>query len=318
MRSHRVFLTGSVAIAALGLAGCGGSGSTSAIVDALFAEDVGTAAEALDDGKTLKAYDGKMSSTLHHEDVRRHDSAKVSIKKNDAGGIDVTVNGKTESYSSTHVSDDGYGFESDDGHRNIYTWSAPSAQDAVNGTGGYPYHQIWGYHWWDPESDDPGMFGFAVVGTETTSEVVAARTDKATYSGTAFIRSYGSDGSVHDRTDIKGDLSLTAEFDEGKISGLVNNVEGRERVNDVNGPWTAVTGGEIALQEADISGHGYEGKIAPNDTFNTALGVTEIDGTYRGKFFGPDAEETAGVISASGVADGEDFIATGSFSADED
>ncbi|WP_163269689.1 transferrin-binding protein-like solute binding protein [Chelativorans alearense] len=317
MQSKKILLAGVTSIAAMGLAGCGGSGSTSAIVDALYAQDVGTVAKALNDGETLTAYDNKMSSTLQHEDVRSQGTAEVSIKKNADGGIDVTINGETESYSSANVSADGFGFESDDGDRNIYTWSADSAQGAVDGTDGYAYHQRWGHFWRSPSSGD-SMFGFAVLGSETAPQDVAARDDTATYSGDAYIYAYGTDGDDFDRTAIRGDLTLTADFGQGEISGAVSDMEGRERVNGVDGSWTPVPGAEIDLQSADIAGNGYEGTTAVNDTFKTALDVTEFDGTYRGKFFGPDAEETAGVIVASGVADGEDFVASGSFGADKD
>ncbi|WP_404404064.1 transferrin-binding protein-like solute binding protein [Pelagibacterium halotolerans] len=316
-KTRNLLLWGTAAVSAV-LAGCTttgttGGGSTS---NAVYADDAGTASAALAGGETLMAYNASMSrSAVKTGDgnwvwLSDPEAPEVSFELNDQGGVDVTIDGTTVSFSASDLNGE-FGWQS--GNNGIYTWSAESAQQALDGDGFGEYHQVWSYFW---DTGEETLNGYAVIGTETTSDAVAARTASATYSGWAVADSYTVGSDSNDRTRLSGDLTLAADFDAGTIGGTVDDISVKAQSGGSWGAATALTG-TIALETATISGNGYTGTLTPDATFLTETSMSEFDGTYGGKFYGPDAEETAGTIGFSG-SDGDDFVGTGFFSAVQD
>lgn len=286
-----------------GGAGGGGGGGTPS--SAVFAASAGTASEALADGETLMAYNSLMSAAVEHDfdagETRALDDTIFSIAANDQGALDVTIDGVTHSFAAADIGGNGLEFEPVPGGAPYYrlnSWSGDVVDvlDVSNAA----HHQVWSYFW---DTAGEAISGFAVVGTETMPEDVPS-TALATYSGFAGAALTDS-GTHNDTTRIVGDLAMSADFNAGQISGLVNNIEvlGGAAVN-----------GTVALNSTAISGSGFSGTITPDNDLLTAFSLTDLGGTYSGKFYGASAEEVGGVMAISG----DETVGTGFFSATQD
>ena len=180
------------------------------------------------------------------------------------------------------------------GHREGLT------QDEV----GQTYHKILGYYI-NSENNNGAlvqkqMRGHAIIGVATPDGALAARTRTATYDGYFFAHSMDKNGgSLTSPTQVRGGMQLKADFDANTISGRSTSFETQQ------GTGASVTQNKtITLNQTAIGSGGeaalYRGKITSD--FAPLNG-----GDYAGRFFGPNAEETAGIISGddgSAVAEG--------------
>lgn len=324
MRSTKFLLTTSVVV--LALAGCkhtdsagggqvnpgepggggGGGGGVVLVEGDLLAGEVWVdhaAAAALDEGKPLKADPASnvASIAINYAD-RTAQAAKptaFSIKKNGAGGMDMTVNGETVSFAATDVSDDPdiapFGWQKDgDVYSDLYTYSGNKDGSDQH------YLQVWSYH---TSKGEEGTRSFAVVGVETPASVVKSRAN-ATYKGVARAETGPADASS-ERTEVRGDLTLAADFAKGSVSGAVGSLEGRES-GDAGRTWSALQAvpGRIVLGDAAISSNGFTGGAISLDAAATAALGADISGsTYSGRFYGPNAEQVGGVMNIAGTDD---------------
>lgn len=113
-------------------------------------------------------------------------------------------------------------------------------------------------------------------GSETAEDKIASLKGKATYVG--YATRY--DNISKDLGNV-GKATLTADFDTKKIQGELA-MNGLRR--------------NISLKETDIKGNGFTGRAVAgeNSLFTTR------EGTYEGKFYGPNAEEVAGKAEFKG------------------
>ena len=312
----------SVVMLATGAAGCStsGGGGSSGGVDtgatfAMTAKD--TAAKALKDGKTLKATASTSSTNLIDYDqntAKAVDPASFSIKKNAKGGVDVTVNGKTTSFAKAdeYVEEDGkrFGWEKDvpdTDYKGLFSYSG-TIDETLNGTGDYKYAQLWQY---TLDEGSNSTRGVAVVGTETKPDALKGKAN-ATYKGWASAETRLTDDRKS-RARVAGDLELAANFEKGSVSGKITNLGMQTR--DGNTGWTdwADADGSIKLEKTNIVGNGYDGKLSGDAAFNNFIDGDLNGSTYSGRFYGPKAEETAGVLKLKGTSEGSTFVGTGAF-----
>lgn len=278
--------------------GAGGGGGTPS--PAVFAMSAGTASEALADGETLMAYNSLMSASVEHdfdaEETRAIDPTTFSIAANGQGALDVTIDGVLYSFAADDI--DQWTLESPDGLHRIDSWRGEVADvlDASNPN----HHQVWSY-WWDPAGQ--AISGFAVVGTETMPDALVAKAN-ATYSGSAGAALTDSN-TFSGTTHIVGDLAMSADFNAGLISGGISNIAE---------PGDAPGAGSVTLNPATISEAGFDGTITVDNDLLTRFALTNLGGTYSGKFYGASGEEVAGVMAISG----DDTVGTGFFSAKQD
>ncbi|AEQ52966.1 transferrin-binding protein-like solute binding protein [Pelagibacterium halotolerans] len=295
-----------------GGAGGGGGGGTPS--PALFAASAGTASEALADGETLMAYNSLMSAAVEHDfdagETRALDGTTFSIAANDQGGLDVIIDGVAYSFTDADISGNAFEFDDPGGMGPYYrlnSWDGDIVD--VLDVSNTAHHQVWSY-FWDPAGEP--ISGFAVVGTETMPEALEGKAN-ATYSGAAGAALTDS-GTFNDTTRIVGELAMSADFNAGQISGLVDNIAviGLGACSGGVGP--ACVNGTAALDSAAITGTGFSGTITADSDLLTAFSLTDLGGTYSGKFYGADGEEVGGVMALSG----EETVGTGYFSATQD
>lgn len=141
----------------------------------------------------------------------------------------------------------------------------------------------------DAESDEWvfGTWGYVVHGSRTPSASMPT-VGSASYRGEAYAHVWDprpASASVRDAEFYRGALRLEADFAAASISGVVNNLE--EQQSD--GTYAAING------QLDIADGGIQGNALSAD-----LSGNGFTGNLRGAFYGPAAEEAAGVMEASG------------------
>lgn len=303
------------------------SGTSSGVVsragnapaDVVATEDAGSAAKALSDGATLKS--SARTSSQWKRNFAANTAALVAaptatIKRNTSGGLDLTVDGRTLSFAASDLSTDGYGYQLADGSGGIWTWSADSMAEALDPANTLPV-QVFDYY--SDNADGTGVNGFAVVGTETKVSAVATL-PTATYTGWSRVRIAPTTGFDDYNTKVsegRGDVTMTADFGAGNVSGTITNIQTRQpNAIDPTRAWTDV-GGALALNTAPISGNGFTGGITSDAAFNSSVGTIGSGSSYSGTFFGAAGEEVAGAINLTGteVTSGNPFIAFGVWAA---
>ena len=142
--------------------------------------------------------------------------------------------------------------------------------------------------------------GFATIGIQTPASVVAAQTAVATYKGTAYLDVSLAGGNGARRGSYRGirgvwtwtdsRVSMTVDFDANTILGTAsvdnNNFNSHEK---------------IIFHSAPIVGNGFAGSFTMNEDLRTRYSKFfgedhNITGQYGGNFFGPNADDLAGVM----------------------
>lgn len=289
-----------LAIAAL--AGCTTGSGPGALSSDILAKHNAHQMKALSAGEKLLAMK-RMSVAAHIKQDRKVAAMpEFSIKKNDKGGHDISVGGETESFTKANLQGDqdgDYGYQK--GNRGVYNASnylGDMDKRAAN---------LWSYYW-DTDAGQT-LNGYAVTGVETELLAVSARTAKATYAGFANADVYLKTDGDEARVSLYGNMTLNADFDSSKVSGKIDDINGVVRDSHGNKLQGFSSDGQVNLVKTDIIGNGYSGDLTGEVTH-----FGEVDGSYTGKFYGANAEETAGTL----LVDDEERIAVGGFHAWED
>ena len=170
-------------------------------------------------------------------------------------------------------------------------------------------------------SENPGLTGeidseaFYVFGYETDPDEIAALVGSAEYLG-AF-QGFGqvidpvSGDVVAPESDYEGSITITANFDTGKVDGDLDGM--------IYNSSTELTTDFTTGFSADIEGNGY---AAYMDEFVCVDATCTSDSQIGGAFFGQDATETTGILAMDVVVDpdGEDpyrLISGGHFAAQD-
>ena len=321
MIMNKIFMAALAASTVLAACSSGGSNSSDVVsrsgnsdAQKVLAVDAGTAAMALDEGMTLRASQRASSQWTRNFDTQTavlSADSSATISRNDAGGLDLTIGGQTFSFSSADVTDDGYGFQLPDGSAGIWTWSADSMAAALDPA--YPDHQLV-FDYYADFSESGGVNGFAVIGTEAAVAALA-NLPTATFSGYTRIRLAPQTGFTNwdnSVSEAEGDVSLTANFGSGTVSGAITNIGGRAPfTEDPDRTWTALDG-EVTMAEAAITGNGFTGGLSGDAAFNANVGTLDPGSSYSGTFFGENADEVAGGINVTGAdPDGGKFLGFG-------
>ncbi len=167
--------------------------------------------------------------------------------------------------------------------------------------------------------------GYATIGIQTLPSVVASQTATATYQGaieldllSASTKIAGQEDETNSITGSTteyitgGDLTMTANFTNNTIAGgAAFNV--RSVATDQLIPNRVAT---VTFNSAPIVGNGFAGTFTMNAEYRNVQGITNNPtGNYAGNFFGPAADDIAGVMrfGAQGSA-----VGIGGFRADRD
>ena len=246
------------------------------------------------------------------------------VQQNENGEFTLWLNGSEWDFvaADREMSDDGniYGYFTEAQCNttgecvNLFNWTGEIDDLKSNGNG---FHAIVNTQSNQVNGGQPDVRAFAAIGTETRDEDLSSL-GTATYNGRSRIDAYpetGFEDNGASRTRIRSDnLTISADFGAGTISGSMEDLQIRDPGEEDH---TSI-GGVLTMEETSFQVNGFIGDLTADADFTTATGVTlDSSSTYSGAFFGPNAEEVGGVISASG-SDGEggSFNAIGMFTAD--
>ncbi len=124
--------------------------------------------------------------------------------------------------------------------------------------------------------------GFATIGIQTDAAVVNSQSAVATYKGTGFLNTNSKKGRSYYWSTTIG-ITMNVDFDANTIAGTSHN--------------------KITFNSAPIVGNGFKGTFAFNRYANDTLFDLNGNptGQYSGNFFGPNADDLAGVMSFDGT-----------------
>jgi hypothetical protein len=136
----------------------------------------------------------------------------------------------------------------------------------------------------------------AFYGASNPSTVNNAPAVSANYTGGAAGILVSDEGI----TTISGELNMRANIGAGSVSGQVSNItETLRNGSKVSAKYN------VNMNAGAISGNSYAGNVAVVDK-NTGAVLVDTSGAngranYRGGFYGPNGEETAGMIDVTGT-----------------
>ena len=242
---------------------------------------------------SIPAGDLSMSSVAVHRDfvdetVRGTTDAEVTgIESDGATGLYVTytidgVDARVHLQDFHHYSSSGF-WLAEQGTEEIHF-----LKDETGGLTGTPEFDYFNVHRWvvlalsnDENYVDSNTRGFVVYGPAT--EAGDLPTGSATYEGRARMQAWLPDNpSTGAAADATGRLILNADFDASTVDGAIDQITGPQGI----------------LSEVTIE----NGQIRSSELSATLRGAatdTTFDGTMRGRFFGPQAAEVAGVLDGT-------------------
>ena len=195
-------------------------------------------------------------------------------------------------------------------------------------------------YWYYGPTDGPAVYdGELVYGARTLPASYNNLTNtSASYEGYFWGRFLASDGerpryATH-RHHLWGDLTLNVNFTDDTISGMVNNLHLRtpegyndngtpdDTSDDIRNPWRAFEAlpdtNSITIESATIVQGRYSTTWMGQDTdADNPMGtsVRDFSGQMVGDFYGPNGEETAGVLNGSRNNNGTNEYIFGLFGA---
>ena len=201
----------------------------------------------------------------------------------------------------------GEGFMTEKGADRYWLWSLT---DSFEGGSGYRYLDSYGFDY-SPRGTGVNNKTFIAFGARTESGSLPA--GSATYSGRMRADTYKqNDPSQSFRYRMYGDLSITANFDASTLGGTISGIHVRGQSETSRSPLSAtaqfeIGNGQIADGQftATLTGMDSDAAVPLQDT------VRGYQGDVLGEFYGPEAEEIGGVLTA--VRDEDQRIMSGAF-----
>jgi hypothetical protein len=289
------------------LAACGGSSTSSNS----YSDTLGNPATAFQNGIALKATEASAAqvnidfSEVRGARVTELEAANFSLKKGDAGVVTMSADGKsffdfTDAERVGNGTDGEYGgLRIDDGavFVQVFRVDGGSLSSLIDGTSAadsviVDYQQV------DYEDLGNGSFGFAVLGA-TTNPSALGKFTTSSYFGSLTGEFFPASGFTTrlDRFVLKGDTSLTANFEKNTVSGDITNLE--LKGYGANESSNESISGTVILTESAISGNGFGGAAILDNTFVANNEVVKSSLTYSGNFYGNSAEEASGILQGT-------------------
>lgn len=281
----RHFILGGLALSTL--AGCGGGGGTSAeLMEPLAASGYAQPGDTIAPGDSFSIPNvSRMIITGSSNSLANQDVEVEILTSQDA--LRVTVGGDTltlpydaanDYYEATGGSVEGLFFVDlieADYLDQVFVSTYNPATDTFNG--GYLHLGF------DTDPDTiAALSGTAVYSGDATADI---------YSGPLFALAYGT-GSV------------TADFGANEVSGVIDISDSGASFNEFTVPNITVT-----VLDGDISGNGFSGGM----TLSPVAGLSVDSASYKGRFFGSNAESVGATFGVTGSTPDGDLVIQGGF-----
>ncbi len=334
MTSRKTYLM--IACSALALSACGtssGNGNKVVIDEQeelarIFSEGNGDLGDVLTDGRLVTARQIAMAgiNLNYSEDTTElTEMTQFRVQENSDGEFTLWLNGSEWAFTAADIEDPdsmgrvfGY-FTQDECDTtgecvSLFNWTGELDDLKSNGNG---FHAVLNAQSNQVNGGQPDVRAFAVVGTETRDDALSSL-GTATYSGYSNIDAYpetGFENNSESRTRLRSDLTMSADFGAGTISGMLDNMQIRDPGET---DFTSIDG-TMTMETTSFEVNGFRGDLTADADFTAATGATlDASSNYSGAFYGPNAEEVGGVISATGSGEGDPFNAIGMFTGNID
>ena len=143
--------------------------------------------------------------------------------------------------------------------------------------------------------------GYATIGVQTTPEVVANQTATATYTGSMMLDINTSGANVGFKNTYNGTLSMDVNFQDSMIEGVASYTTYNSK--------GLINAGKINFAPTPIIGNGFAGDFTFDSSMRRHMGLTNNPtGSYAGNFFGPDADDLAGIVQFNGITNRNDKV----------
>lgn len=118
-----------------------------------------------------------------------------------------------------------------------------------------------------------------------------------------------------ERNAMTGRTTLNADFDNATITGKVDGI----LLTTGNGGGAAGSSYELLMENGSIAGADYNGTVRAVDIDTGATVIDSAAGrsTFNGGFYGPGAEETAGIIDIQGTQGGSAVDIIGAYNGEK-
>ena len=216
-----------------------------------------------------------------------------ALEANDVFRVTYSVGGKelTILYQPTEFTEDG-----------DYSYWERGGDDSVGSyfgfSGGGDYYDTGGFHVWHQGESERFTW---TTGARTNATDLPAGT--ATYVGYMGAENFSQvDPSIAVRYSLRGDLSLTADFDASTLEGEITNIGKRWREPTPRVWMDLPDTTSFDISDGQIADGQFTATLTGADTNESAPlhdSVRGYEGDVLGEFYGPAAEEVGGVISAT-------------------
>ena len=239
--------------------------------------------------------------------------------------IVMTVNGTEYTFTLELIPGNGINPDRYDlipaGAGRLFPTSANDIRKIFDGTdphihGTYVTYSTFLYNFDDTEMRDftfDDFSGYATIGVRTNADVIANKTATAIYSGHGAVETILNNRTHETNADlISGfatfSLDMTVDFYGNTVSGTGKLTRQPDSRGD----------GTLTFGTAPIVGNGFTGTFTMGDGLRNALGLTSVStGQYGGHFFGPAANDLAGVMQFNGANPAGTSYGSGGFRADD-
>ena len=245
------------------------------------------------------------------ETSQLRESNATAMVERTASGWRVTTNGRTFELSDSDLG-------RDSNFPDAYVTAVSEGEDAWLWAEARGFWKIpefnhfdvkgWSYGETDSSGDYTSSTYDFIVHGDVTSGSAMPTSGSATYDGRMRAIENPTDDAVFSAssTNYRGDVELTADFANAEVNGVIDSLESRVG----RGSYSSADGG--ATFTADINGS----NMTATDLNGTGALSGYQNGNVRGAFFGPSAEEAAGVFDAQDQANNK--ILTGWFGTTKD
>lgn len=295
------------------LAACGGSATNTNI----YSDTLGNPSTAFANGFVLKATPESAAqinidwSGDNGARVTQLETPSFSLEKGDENLVTMKVNGISYEFTNVNkveINEDEtyYGLRIDnlaDGGAYVQVFSSQGTlSNFVDGTSTRE-SEIVEYMVYNPDTVENGVFGVAVLGA-TTNPTALGEFTTIDYQGNFRGETTSQDGFTNRRTrfEIRGDTTLTANFEQNTISGNVTNLVGKQFVENQDSVEMNMNG-SFLLQEGNIIGSSFSGVATTDAALKTFGGIISDDMNYSGSFYGDSGTEASGIVQGTIVND---------------
>ena len=204
-----------------------------------------------------------------------------------------------------------YGFYKEVDGANYWFWSWTNAYHGADknlGSSRYTYVDLGGasaYHEDDDDAEDEGARDRSYLSYGARTDAANLPAGSATYTGIVTAETFlVGDPNRSQSESMRSNLRLTANFDDSTLDGMIFGIRVRTRGDENSwNEWSALSDtthfeigdGQIADGQFTATLTGVDSNAAaPSDET-----VSGYEGGILGEFYGPAAEEVAGVLNAS-------------------